>query len=198
MNNYLHNVQEIVVNLRLTAELELDLIKVGESILHLQPLEGGRLRGRGAGGDPRQVVGGHRAHARLLRAAPELHRAVRHLLHDVALAGVQLHGGGRVARGHGHRDRGRRRADGLGQGGEGGVGLHRHRRLRQRDRLGREAEAGGGRRLRGHLGRAGGGRQLVVDHGAGLGRVGRGGGGGDGRAFPADNVVRLTLTSVPE
>ena len=38
MNNYLHNVQEIVVNLRLTAKLELDLIKVGESILHLGSL----------------------------------------------------------------------------------------------------------------------------------------------------------------
>ena len=95
-NNYLHNVQEIVVNLRLTAKLELDLIKVGDSIHHLQPLEGGRLRGRGVGGDARQVVGGHGAHARLLRAAPELHRAVRHY---VALASVQLHGGGRTPHG---------------------------------------------------------------------------------------------------
>ena len=32
---YLHNVQEVVVDLGLVAELELDLVQVGQSVLHL-------------------------------------------------------------------------------------------------------------------------------------------------------------------
>ena len=37
----LHDVEEVVVDLRLVAELVLDLVEVGQGVLHLQPLEGG-------------------------------------------------------------------------------------------------------------------------------------------------------------
>ena len=40
---YLHDVEEIIVDLGLAPELELDLVQVGESILHLQSLERWRL-----------------------------------------------------------------------------------------------------------------------------------------------------------
>ncbi len=39
--HHLHDVEEVVVDLGLVAELELDLVQVGERVLHLQPLEGG-------------------------------------------------------------------------------------------------------------------------------------------------------------
>ena len=40
---FLHDVEEIIVDLGLAPELELDLVQVGEGVLNLQPLEGGRL-----------------------------------------------------------------------------------------------------------------------------------------------------------
>ena len=46
---YLHDVEEVVVDLGLVSKLELDLIEVGEGVLHLEPLEAGGLR---AAGDP--------------------------------------------------------------------------------------------------------------------------------------------------
>ena len=36
---FLHYVQEVIVDLRLVAKLELDLVQVGESIFHLEALE---------------------------------------------------------------------------------------------------------------------------------------------------------------
>ena len=36
---YLHNIKEVVVDLRLVSELELHLVQVGQSVLNLQPLK---------------------------------------------------------------------------------------------------------------------------------------------------------------
>ena len=41
---HLHDVEEVIVDLRLVSKLELDLVEIGEGVLHLQSLEGGRLR----------------------------------------------------------------------------------------------------------------------------------------------------------
>ena len=93
IDTHLHDVQKVIVDLRLVAELELDLVEVGERVLHLEPLEAGRLAG---GPSPRQAadaVGRHGADGGL---PAECERAVRrHLLHDLAGGGlgVQLHGG---------------------------------------------------------------------------------------------------------
>ena len=42
---YLHNIEEVIVDLGLISKLELDLIEIGEGVLNLQPLEGWRLGG---------------------------------------------------------------------------------------------------------------------------------------------------------
>ena len=151
---YLHDVEEVIVDLGLAPELELDLVQVGESVLHLQSLERWRLGGPGRC-ETSDIVGRHRPHGLLL--APEGHGPVSHLLDDVGL--VQLHVDCRA--GHGHCDGGGGGHDGLGR--EGGV-LDTDWGLRQADGLRLDVSRGRG--------------ELLVDDGGGLGTVSRGGGWG--------------------
>ena len=190
---YLHNIEEVIVDLGLISKLELDLIEIGEGVLNLQPLEGWRLGGwrpcwgrlllLGLLTDPTERGGGGGSD---ILSSPKSHGAMRlcNLLHiDVpSRALVDLHVVDKrgALGGHGHSDGGGGGGDGL---WEGGV-LHSDRGLRQADALLlRELLVYDGAGLSGVRGSRGDGRALPVDDRA-VGEHSReGAGGGDHKAW---------------